>query len=61
MMRSRESRGDTCICDEPLYAHYLKNKILHPGAREIVDPCEYDGRSLAYDLPGGKPIFDQRH
>jgi len=66
MMRSWESRGGTCVCDEPLYAHYhMESKILHPGAREIIDPCECDWRrvvrGLAHDLPGGKPLCFQKH
>ena len=32
MMRSFGQRADTIVCDEPLYAHYLKvTGLPHPG------------------------------
>ena len=35
MMRSWGNRPDTFVCDEPLYAHYLKvTGLEHPGARK---------------------------
>ncbi len=66
MMRSWEARGDTHVCDEPLYAHYLKTTgTLHPGAREIIDTGECNWRKVVYGLAhgqaNGKPIYYQKH
>ncbi len=37
MMRSWGNRPDTFVCDEPLYAHYLRETGLdHPGADEVI-------------------------
>ena len=36
LMRSFDSRPDTVVCDEPLYAHYLREKgFPHPLAHEV--------------------------
>ncbi|MEQ1893139.1 MAG: HAD family hydrolase [Planctomycetota bacterium] len=66
LMRSFEARGDTAVCDEPLYAHYLARRpVDHPGREEIVATCETDWRKVADFLtgsvPGGKPVFYQKH
>ena len=66
MMRAWENRGDTFVCDEPLYAYYLKSTGLpHPGADEIIARQENDWRKVADRLTGpireGKPIFFQKH
>ena len=66
LMRSFEARGDTAVCDEPLYAHYLARRpVDHPGRDEIVATCETDWRKVADFLtgpvPGGKPVFYQKH
>ncbi len=65
MMRSWGSRPDTFVCDEPLYAHYLKTTgIAHPGAEEVVAHHETDWRKVVAGLlgpvPGGKTIFYQK-
>lgn len=66
MMRSFENRGDTLVCDEPFYAHYLLDTGLdHPGRDEILDHHETDPDrvigSLLEDLPSGKSVFYQKH
>lgn len=66
LMRSFEARGDTSVCDEPLYAHYLARRpVDHPGRDEIVATCETDWRKvaafLAGPVPGGKSVFYQKH
>jgi hypothetical protein len=66
MMRSWGNRPDTFVCDEPLYAHYLKATGLpHPVADEIVARGETDWRKVAAwltgDVPGGKAVFYQKH
>jgi hypothetical protein len=66
MMRSWEARGDTFVCDEPLYAHYLKRtRVPHPGAAEIIEKCETDWQVVVEQLtgptPGGKNVFYQKH
>lgn len=66
MMRSWENRPDTTVCDEPLYAHYLKHTGLpHPGAEEIIAHQENDWRKVAEYLtgpiPGSRSIFYQKH
>ncbi|MBE7504959.1 MAG: HAD family hydrolase [Planctomycetia bacterium] len=66
MMRAWGSRGDTVVCDEPLYAHYLKlTGRDHPGAEEIVAQCETDWRKVIGQLtgaiPDGKAIYYQKH
>ena len=66
LMRSWESRGDTFVCDEPLYAHYLAaTGTAHPGRDEIMRRCETDWRRVATWLsgpvPNGKSIFYQKH
>lgn len=65
LMRSWGNRPDTFVCDEPLYAHYLKQTGLdHPGASEVIEAHEPDWRkavaSLVGDVSGGKPIFYQK-
>ena len=42
-------RADTCVYDEPLYAHYLRNTSAdeyHPGAEEILADMENDGKKV---------------
>ena len=65
-MRSWENRSDTIVCDEPLYAHYLRvTGLPHPGAAEVIAHHESDWRKVvAYltgELPSGKTIFYQKH
>ncbi len=66
MMRAFGQRVDTIVCDEPLYAHYLKTTGLpHPGAEEVIAHHEPDWEkataSLVAPLPSGKSIFYQKH
>ena len=66
MMRSWGSREDTVVCDEPLYAHYLKvTGLPHPAAREVTEHHETDWRKvsgwLTGEVPSGKTIFYQKH
>lgn len=66
LMRAWEARGDTCVSDEPLYAHYLLvTGAPHPGREEIVARCETDWRvvveRLAGVVPGGMRIHYQKH
>jgi hypothetical protein len=66
MMRSWGNRNDTVVCDEPLYAHYLKvTGRVHPGADEVIAAGPVDlGQIISWltgPVPGGKPIFYQKH
>jgi hypothetical protein len=66
MLRSWGNRPDTFVCDEPLYAHYLRQTgAPHPGADEVIRHQENDWRKvvawLTGDMPGGKRIFYQKH
>ena len=66
LMRSWESRGDTAVWDEPLYAHYLRETgVDHPGRDEVVARHESDWprvvERLIGPVPDGKPIFYQKH
>jgi len=66
LMRSFGSRDDTFVCDEPLYAHYLRETGLqHPVADEIIARHESDWRKvvewLTGPVPEGKPVFYQKH
>jgi hypothetical protein len=64
-MRSWGNRPDTFVCDEPLYAHYLRaSGAEHPGREEVIATHEADWRVVAEwltgPIPGGKPIFYQK-
>ena len=66
MMRAWGNRPDTFVCDEPLYAHYLRvTGLPHPGADEVIAHHETDWRKAVAWLteadPQGKPIFYQKH
>lgn len=66
LMRSWESRGDTSVWDEPLYAHYLRETAVdHPGREEVIRCHEADWRAVVERLlgpvPDGKLIFYQKH
>ena len=66
LMRSFESRPETVVCDEPLYAHYLRETGKpHPMAAEIVARHEADWRAVAEwltgPLPEGRTVFYQKH
>lgn len=66
MMRSWGNRGDTVVCDEPLYAHYLQaTGIDHPGRDEVIAAHECNWRTvvdwITGPIPDGKMIFYQKH
>ena len=66
MMRAWGNRPDTFVCDEPLYAHYLRvTGLPHPGAAEVIAGHESDWRRVVAWLtaaaPERKPIFYQKH
>jgi hypothetical protein len=66
MMRAWDNRGDTFVCDEPLYAHYLDTTGRdHPGAAEVIAAGETDvAKAIAWltgKIPGGKRVFYQKH
>ncbi len=66
MLRSWGERADTFVCDEPLYAHYLRATGLpHPGADEVLAAQENDWRKVVAGLtgpvPGDRPVFYQKH
>ncbi|MBI1732898.1 MAG: HAD family hydrolase [Gammaproteobacteria bacterium] len=66
LMRAFENRPDTCVCDEPFYAHYLRmTELPHPGREEVIASQENDWRKVAAWLtthaPEGKAVFYQKH
>lgn len=66
MMRAWGNRADTFVCDEPLYAHYLKvTGIDHPGRDEVIAHHDTDWRRvtawLTGPVPEGKTVFYQKH
>ena len=66
LMRSWGNRSDTFACDEPLYAHYLRNNpVPHPGVDEVLRSQENDWRKVVAWLtefePPGKTVFYQKH
>ncbi|MDH3283338.1 MAG: HAD family hydrolase [Acidobacteriota bacterium] len=66
LMRSWDARGDTAVCDEPLYACYLAaTGADHPGRERIIEDGETDWARvvamLTGKIPGGRPIFYQKH
>lgn len=65
MMRSWDTRDDTIVCDEPLYAHYLQTTGKpHPMAEQIIAQQDPDWRNvvdwLTGPLPDGKAVFYQK-
>jgi hypothetical protein len=66
MMRSFEARGDSAVTDEPFYAAYLhRSGIDHPMrdaviASQSLEPSEV-AAMLTGPIPGGKPIWYQKH
>jgi Sulfotransferase domain len=66
LMRSWGNRPDTMVCDEPLYAHYLRHvPVEHPGRDEVIASHDGDWESvvrwLTEDEPAGVAIFYQKH
>jgi len=65
-MRSWDNRPDTIVCDEPLYAYYLKaTGESHPVANEIITQHDNQWQSvvswLTGRVPEGREIFYQKH
>ncbi len=66
LLRSWGNRPDTLVCDEPFYAHYLRETGAdHPGAEEVIAHQENDWRKvvdvLVGPVPNGAAIFYQKH
>jgi hypothetical protein len=66
LLRSWGNRADTAVCDEPLYAYYLKETgIAHPGAAEVIEHHEPDWQkavaALVGAVPEGRAVFYQKH
>ncbi len=66
MMRSWGARPGCFVTDEPLYANYLRvTGIDHPGREETMQadprPCGEVCQWLAGDVPGGRPVWYQKH
>ena len=66
LMRSWDSRGDTYVTDEPLYAHYLAHTGAdHPARDAILEAQSPDWREvvawLTGPVPNGRPIWYQKH
>jgi hypothetical protein len=66
LMRAWENREDCAVIDEPLYAAYLMETGLdHPGRDEVITDGETDWERVVEHLlgpvPGGKPIWYQKH
>ena len=66
MMYSFDNRDDCYATDEPLYAHFLMSTgAHHPGAKEVMKNHDTDFESvishLTGPIPGGKPIWYQKH
>ena len=66
MMRAFENRSDTAVIDEPFYAAYLAaTGIDHPLRAESLAAQPTDWRDVLETIlgpvPGGKPIFYQKH
>lgn len=66
MMRAWDNRNDSIVCDEPLYAYFLKETGKpHPMAAKIIEKHESDKNRLTTwltgPLPEGKRVFYQKH
>ncbi len=56
MMRAWGNRPDTVVCDEPLYACYLKvTGTDHPGRKEIISHHTSDCKKVIAQLTGPIP------
>jgi hypothetical protein len=65
LMRSWGNRTDTFVCDEPFYAHFLREtRRNHPDADLVIANQENDWRKvvtwLTGPVPEGKSIFYQK-
>lgn len=66
LMRAWENRGDTVVCDEPLYAHYLlETGLEHAMREEVIASQPTDWRVVAAELvgplPEGVSVYYQKH
>ena len=66
MMRAWEHREDTCVVDEPFYAHYLvRTGAPHPGREAVIASQPTDAARVAARLtgpvPGGHAVWYQKH
>lgn len=66
MMRAWENRGDCCVSDEPLYAHYLQlTQLDHPGRDAVIAAGDTDlarvVRTLCGPVPEGRAVWYQKH
>ena len=66
LLRAWGNRADTFVCDEPFYAHYLRETgAPHPGADEVISGQENDWQKVVEFLlgpvPTGDAIFYQKH
>lgn len=66
LMRAWENRPDTVVCDEPLYAYYLKTTgARHPLSDRVIAHQDSDWRKvvarLTGPIPGGKSVYYQKH
>ena len=64
MMRSWENRNDTCVVDEPLYAHYLRETgLTHPGRDEVLEHHDANWETVVDQLVGpcDDSVFYQKH
>jgi hypothetical protein len=66
LLRAFGNRPDTWVCDEPLYAFYLRETGLdHPGRDEVIASQENDWREVARELTGpvphGRAVWYQKH
>ena len=66
LMRAFENREDCVVWDEPFYGFYLDaSGSDHPGTAEVIADQGTDSDAIiarcSGDIPGGKPIFYQKH
>jgi hypothetical protein len=61
LMYSFAQRDDTCVVDEPLYAHYLRvSGAPHPAVVEVIASMESDGERVIHNLilgPCDRPVL----
>jgi len=61
LMYSFAQRSDTCVVDEPLYAHYLRvSGADHPGREDVLASQDTDGERVVRDVilgPCPRPVL----
>ena len=61
LMYAFAQRPDTCIVDEPLYAHYLRvSGAIHPGGDEVMAAQDNDGDRVVRDVVMAKSNLPTR-